>query len=140
MLHNIMPIFTFMGASILRQDSLYSFQIITKTIDTIIPPLIQVCVRWERKEGGGEEKEIGKGCVDRRGEGEQTLSSLLCWSLPPPPPPPPLPPSPLLYSPPRSRREAWQGPRPHPPQWMVWFLKFSVPLWTLSLTFRTTED
>ena len=76
MLHNIMPIFTFMGASILRQDSLYSFQIITKTIDTIIPPLIQVCVRWrESKEGGGEEKEIGKGCVDRRGEGEQTLSS-----------------------------------------------------------------
>jgi hypothetical protein len=41
-LHNIMPIFTFMGVSILRQDSLYSFQIITKTIDTIIPPLIKV--------------------------------------------------------------------------------------------------
>ena len=41
-----MPIFTFMGASLLRQDSLYSFQIITKTIDTIIPPLIKVCFKW----------------------------------------------------------------------------------------------
>lgn len=42
MLHNVMPIFTFMGANMLRQDSLYSFQIITKTIDTVIPPLIKV--------------------------------------------------------------------------------------------------
>lgn len=37
-----MPIFTFMGANVLRQDDLYSFQIITKTIDTVIPPLIKV--------------------------------------------------------------------------------------------------
>lgn len=36
-LHNIMPIFTFMGTSVLRQDDAYSIQIISKTIETIMP-------------------------------------------------------------------------------------------------------
>ncbi|XP_044012247.1 HEAT repeat-containing protein 1 [Aphidius gifuensis] len=36
-LNNIMPIFTFMGSSVLRQDDAYSIQIISKTIETIVP-------------------------------------------------------------------------------------------------------
>ena len=43
-LHNVMSIFTFMGASVVRQDDSYSFEVITKTLDTVIPALIQVCV------------------------------------------------------------------------------------------------
>lgn len=39
-----MSIFTFMGASVVRQDDSYSFEVITKTLDTVIPALIQVCV------------------------------------------------------------------------------------------------
>ncbi|KAF5281536.1 hypothetical protein FQA39_LY05071 [Lamprigera yunnana] len=39
-LHHIIAIFTFMGSSVLRHDDEYSFQIITKIIDTIIPILI----------------------------------------------------------------------------------------------------
>ena len=42
-LHNVMPIFTFMGASVVRKDDSYSFEVITKTLDTVIPALIQVC-------------------------------------------------------------------------------------------------
>lgn len=42
-LHNVMTIFTFMGASVMRQDDSYSFEVITKTLDTVIPALIQVC-------------------------------------------------------------------------------------------------
>lgn len=42
-LHNIMAIFTFMGSSVLRHDDAYSFQIIAKIIDTIIPILVQNC-------------------------------------------------------------------------------------------------
>lgn len=38
---NIMAIFTFMGSLVLRQDDAYSFQIITKVVDTIIPILIK---------------------------------------------------------------------------------------------------
>ncbi|XP_034252662.1 HEAT repeat-containing protein 1 [Thrips palmi] len=38
---NIMAIFTFMGSLVLRQDDAYSFQIITKIVDTIIPILIK---------------------------------------------------------------------------------------------------
>ncbi|XP_063039615.1 HEAT repeat-containing protein 1 [Engraulis encrasicolus] len=40
-LHNIMPIFTFMGANIMRLDDAYSFQVINKTVQTVIPALIQ---------------------------------------------------------------------------------------------------
>lgn len=43
MLHNVMSIFTFMGASVVRQDDSYSFEVITKTLDTVIPALIKVC-------------------------------------------------------------------------------------------------
>jgi hypothetical protein len=41
-LHNVMPIFTFMGVSVLRQDDTYSFQVIKKTVEAVIPALIQV--------------------------------------------------------------------------------------------------
>ncbi|XP_055599376.1 HEAT repeat-containing protein 1 homolog [Uranotaenia lowii] len=38
-LHNMMEIFTFMGSSIVRQEDVYSIQIISKIIETIIPTL-----------------------------------------------------------------------------------------------------
>uniref|UniRef100_A0A452R7G3 HEAT repeat-containing protein 1 n=1 Tax=Ursus americanus TaxID=9643 RepID=A0A452R7G3_URSAM len=41
-LHNIMSIFTFMGANVMRLDDTYSFQVINKTVKMIIPALIQV--------------------------------------------------------------------------------------------------
>ncbi|XP_033103567.1 HEAT repeat-containing protein 1-like [Anneissia japonica] len=40
-LHNIMSIFTFMGAHLLRQDDNYSFQVIQRTVQTIIPTLVK---------------------------------------------------------------------------------------------------
>ncbi|KAJ8670534.1 hypothetical protein QAD02_001793 [Eretmocerus hayati] len=36
-LQSIMPIFTFMGSTVLRQDDAYSIQIISKTIETVVP-------------------------------------------------------------------------------------------------------
>lgn len=36
-LFNIMPIFTFMGSTVVRQDDAYSIQIITKTLETMVP-------------------------------------------------------------------------------------------------------
>ncbi|KAG0164360.1 HEAT repeat-containing protein 1 [Apophysomyces sp. BC1034] len=39
-LHNIMQVFTFMGANVLRQDDNYSFQVIQQTLEKIIPPLV----------------------------------------------------------------------------------------------------
>lgn len=41
-LHNIMPIFTFMGANLMRLDDAYSFRVIDKTVQMVIPALIQV--------------------------------------------------------------------------------------------------
>ncbi|KAI7796665.1 HEAT repeat-containing protein 1 [Triplophysa rosa] len=46
-LHNIMPIFTFMGANIMRLDDAYSFQVINKTVQAVIPALIKA-----HKDGG----------------------------------------------------------------------------------------
>ncbi|XP_053709149.1 HEAT repeat-containing protein 1 isoform X2 [Synchiropus splendidus] len=40
-LHNIMSIFTFMGASVLRLDDAYSFRVIDKTVQMVIPALIK---------------------------------------------------------------------------------------------------
>uniref|UniRef100_A0A6J0T712 HEAT repeat-containing protein 1 n=1 Tax=Pogona vitticeps TaxID=103695 RepID=A0A6J0T712_9SAUR len=40
-LHNIMPIFTFMGANVMRLDDAYSFQVISKTVKMVIPAVIQ---------------------------------------------------------------------------------------------------
>ncbi|KAJ3329702.1 HEAT repeat-containing protein 1 [Blyttiomyces sp. JEL0837] len=37
---NVIPVFTFMGANILRRDDNYSFQVIQSTLETIIPSLI----------------------------------------------------------------------------------------------------
>lgn len=42
MLLNIMPIFTFMGSNIMRLDDAYSFRVINKTVEMVIPALIQV--------------------------------------------------------------------------------------------------
>lgn len=38
---NIMPIFTFMGANILRLDDVYSFSVIDKTVQMVIPSIIK---------------------------------------------------------------------------------------------------
>lgn len=40
-LHNMMTIFTFMGSSIVRHDDAYSFQIISKIIENVIPTLVK---------------------------------------------------------------------------------------------------
>jgi U3 small nucleolar RNA-associated protein 10 len=37
---NIMPVFTFMGANILRQDDNYSFHVVQQTLETIVPSLL----------------------------------------------------------------------------------------------------
>jgi U3 small nucleolar RNA-associated protein 10 len=39
-LHSVMPIFTFMGSSVLRQNDEYSAHVISQTIREVIPPLI----------------------------------------------------------------------------------------------------
>ncbi|KAG7492749.1 hypothetical protein MATL_G00017170 [Megalops atlanticus] len=52
-LHNIMPIFTFMGANIMRLDDTYSFQVINKTVQTVIPALIKA-------HGGGSSLSAGR--------------------------------------------------------------------------------
>lgn len=41
-----MPIFTFMGANIMRLDDAYSFRVIDKTVQMVIPALIKVRGRF----------------------------------------------------------------------------------------------
>lgn len=48
-----MPIFTFMGSNILRLDDAYSFRVINKTVQMVIPALIQV------RQAGSAQKSVG---------------------------------------------------------------------------------
>ncbi|KOS17651.1 U3 small nucleolar RNA-associated protein 10 [Escovopsis weberi] len=40
-LHSVMPIFTFMGASVLRQSDDYSAHVVAQTIKEVVPPLVE---------------------------------------------------------------------------------------------------
>jgi len=44
LLHNAMSIFTFVGSNLAQHDDAYSFQLITRTIDTVIPALVTVSI------------------------------------------------------------------------------------------------
>ncbi|XP_072265281.1 HEAT repeat-containing protein 1 isoform X2 [Pyxicephalus adspersus] len=59
-LHNIMPIFTFMGANVMRLDDRYSFQVISKTVQTVIPSLIQAEEQSCEETRDDVEKVVGK--------------------------------------------------------------------------------
>ncbi|KAI9435473.1 hypothetical protein H4582DRAFT_1969649 [Lactarius indigo] len=39
-LHNVMPVFTFMGSNVFHRDDNYSFRVVQKTIDSIIPLIV----------------------------------------------------------------------------------------------------
>ncbi|KAJ7270708.1 hypothetical protein B0H12DRAFT_1229192 [Mycena haematopus] len=39
-LHNVMPVFTFMGANVFHRDDSYSFKVVQKTIDSIVPVMV----------------------------------------------------------------------------------------------------
>ncbi|PHH92532.1 hypothetical protein CDD83_6930 [Cordyceps sp. RAO-2017] len=52
-LHSVMPIFTFMGASVLRQSDDYSAHVVSQTIKEVIPPLIESLKRGQRNPVAG---------------------------------------------------------------------------------------
>ncbi|RCI11238.1 hypothetical protein L249_7247 [Ophiocordyceps polyrhachis-furcata BCC 54312] len=47
-LHSVMPIFTFMGTSVLRQNDDYSAHVVSQTIKEVIPPLIETLQRGQK--------------------------------------------------------------------------------------------
>lgn len=47
-LHSVMPIFTFMGASVLRQNDDYSAHVVSQTIKEVVPPLIASLRKGQR--------------------------------------------------------------------------------------------
>ncbi|KAM0334127.1 hypothetical protein ACHAQA_001147 [Verticillium albo-atrum] len=47
-LHSIMPIFTFMGASVLRQNDDYSAHVVNQTIKEVVPPLMESLKKGKR--------------------------------------------------------------------------------------------
>ena len=48
-LHSVMPVFTFMGANVLRQDDGFSAYVMSRTMESVIPRLLQSL--YKRKEG-----------------------------------------------------------------------------------------
>ncbi|XP_064487187.1 HEAT repeat-containing protein 1-like [Ornithodoros turicata] len=58
-LHNVTSVFTFMGASLLRQDDNYSFQVVVQTVETVVPALLQAC-RKEPSEGQASDDAVSQ--------------------------------------------------------------------------------
>ncbi|GAA5839039.1 hypothetical protein JCM9279_002573 [Rhodotorula babjevae] len=52
LVHNVMPIFTFMGANVLQRDDAYSLRVVDQTLDNIVPALVQA---MEKKTAGGRD-------------------------------------------------------------------------------------
>ena len=52
-LHSVMPIFTFMGTSVLRQSDDYSAHVVSQTIKEVIPPLIESLRQGQRSPVAG---------------------------------------------------------------------------------------
>jgi hypothetical protein len=52
-LHHVMPIFTFMGSDVFHRDDSYSFRVVQKTMESIVPVLVEsLNVKEKEKEGG----------------------------------------------------------------------------------------
>lgn len=47
-LHSVMPIFTFMGSSVLRQSDDYSAHVINQTVKEVVPPLIKSLLKGKK--------------------------------------------------------------------------------------------
>jgi U3 small nucleolar RNA-associated protein 10 len=41
LVHNVIPIFTFMGANVLQRDDAYSLRVVDQTLDSIVPALVK---------------------------------------------------------------------------------------------------
>ena len=39
-----MPVFAFMGSSLLRQDDSYTFDVINRTLESVVPKLVKVII------------------------------------------------------------------------------------------------
>ncbi|KJZ74082.1 U3 small nucleolar RNA-associated protein 10 [Hirsutella minnesotensis 3608] len=52
-LHSVMPIFTFMGTSVLRQSDDYSAHVVSQTIKEVVPPLIESLKRGQKNPVAG---------------------------------------------------------------------------------------
>lgn len=52
-LHSVMPIFTFMGTSVLRQSDDYSAHVVSQTIKEVVPPLIESLRRGKKSPVAG---------------------------------------------------------------------------------------
>lgn len=42
LLHKVMSVFTFMGANVMRHDDQYSFHVINRILETVVPALVTV--------------------------------------------------------------------------------------------------
>ncbi|ROT38786.1 BP28CT domain-containing protein [Sodiomyces alkalinus F11] len=58
-LHSVMPIFTFMGASVLRQNDDYSAHVVNQTVKEVIPPLMASLRKGKRNPIAGATELLG---------------------------------------------------------------------------------
>ncbi|XP_034311475.2 HEAT repeat-containing protein 1 [Magallana gigas] len=58
LLHKVMSVFTFMGANVMRHDDQYSFHVINRILETVVPALVTACEQKEALAGGQSKEEV----------------------------------------------------------------------------------
>uniref|UniRef100_K1R8X6 HEAT repeat-containing protein 1 n=1 Tax=Magallana gigas TaxID=29159 RepID=K1R8X6_MAGGI len=58
LLHKVMSVFTFMGANVMRHDDQYSFHVINRILETVVPALVTACEKKEALAGGQSKEEV----------------------------------------------------------------------------------
>lgn len=71
LLHNVMAVFTFVGGTMVRQDDTYSFSMIYRTLETVIPALLAVSLNFDNYF-------VAAIVVDAEGSGSCYVSLVLC--------------------------------------------------------------
>ncbi|XP_035827945.1 HEAT repeat-containing protein 1 [Aplysia californica] len=78
LLHNMMSVFTFMGANILRQDDAYSFHVIGRILENVIPALLTACEQKSKeKSSSSKSKKSSSGGVMGALGPEEVMTAVL---------------------------------------------------------------
>ncbi|KAN0059869.1 snoRNA-binding rRNA-processing protein utp10 [Thecaphora frezii] len=54
-LHNVMPIFTFVGSTVLQRDDAFSYTVVERTLKSIVPALVDSLKRRQQQQVGADE-------------------------------------------------------------------------------------
>ncbi|SPO40566.1 related to UTP10 - nucleolar protein, component of the small subunit processome [Pseudozyma flocculosa] len=76
-LHNVMPIFTFVGSTVLQRDDAFSYTVVEKTLKSIVPALVASLKRRQAAVGGADiDVDVEAGAGDAEAQAQRHFALL----------------------------------------------------------------